>query len=320
MPATLIKKALTGVRIKDATQGIVELAFATFDKIDKDGDVTLKGAFEDGAAVVLSAYGHSSWTGELPLGHGTIHETAKEAVADVQFLLETTHGRDAFLTVEALSAKGLQEWSYSLENVEYERGEFEGKSVRFLKKITVKEVSPVLRGVGDTRTLDVKQQKQLTSMIARMLDEAGSSRFGGEYGYCYLEDFDIDKSFAVFCVIDYSMGERERYHIQVDYARTDTSVTLGDVETLVEYTTVYLPKGTKFSEHAAKVLADVDALIARASEVMALRAEKGKTLSDESSAQLKALRDRLDELVAEIPPEFNRDELDRIFLRLVASS
>ena len=71
--------------------------------------------------------------------------------------MDTTHGKDAFLTVKALSESGLQEWSYSLETVTAELGELDGKRVRFIKSVNVKEVSPVLRGAGvNTRTLAAK--------------------------------------------------------------------------------------------------------------------------------------------------------------------
>jgi hypothetical protein len=117
----------------------------------------MPGAFTDGAPVVISAYGHRSWSGELPLGKGTIREDGDEVILDGQFFLDTTHGRDAFLTVKELSNAGLQEWSYSLENVISEPGEWDGRQVNILKRITVKEVSPVLRGSGvNTRTLAAK--------------------------------------------------------------------------------------------------------------------------------------------------------------------
>lgn len=171
---TITKKTvMADVRVKDADQGIVSLVFSTFNKVDKDGDVTLKGAFTGNPAVVLSAYGHKSWEGALPYGSGTIAEGEKEAVADVQFLLNTTHGRDAFEIVKHLSEKGLQEWSYSLEGVESEKGTVDGKSVRILKKIFVKEISPVLRGAGsDTRTLDVKADDATPTKFSEHFDIA----------------------------------------------------------------------------------------------------------------------------------------------------
>ena len=152
-----MKKSLSQVQIKDADQGLIEAVFSTFDVVDKDGDVTRKGAFSEGAAVVISAYGHKSWEGALPVGKGTIHETDDGAVMRGEFFLNTTHGADAWETVKQLSASGLQEWSYSLQNVTAEPGKVDGKSVRVLTKIDVKEVSPVLVGAGvDTRTLSTK--------------------------------------------------------------------------------------------------------------------------------------------------------------------
>lgn len=157
------RKTLHSVEIKDADKGQVTAVFSTLGVKDSDGDVTLKGAFTDGAPVVISAYGHKSWEGELPLGHGTIRETKNEAVLEGQFLMNTAHGRDAFETVKALSDAGLQEWSYSLENIKAHRGKHDGEDVRFIDAVEVKEVSPVLRGAGvNTRTLVAKSDQGRT--------------------------------------------------------------------------------------------------------------------------------------------------------------
>lgn len=327
MTATLTRKTLAArVQIKDADQGIVELAFARFNKIDGDGDVTLKGAFAGNPPVVLSAYGHKSWDGALPYGTGTIREGDVDAIAEVKFELDTTHGRDAFLIVKALSEAGLQEWSYSLENVESERGTVDGKSVRILRKIFVKEISPVLRGAGtDTRTLDVKaERKQLMSMVARMLDDAGRERFDTSYGYSYLDDFDLDEGFAVFCVVSYESGARERRLVQIDYTRDATSVTLGEVETEVETTTVYLPKGSKFSEHFDFALRGVKQLTEMAVERLTLRAAEGKSISEQVEAH-DALTAALAPLKAAIdatqpPPDDTQAAVDAAYLEFVAHS
>lgn len=152
-----VTKTFTDVEIKSADLGQIEAVFATFDVIDLDGDVTRKGAFTDGAPVVISAYGHTSWDGALPIGKGTIHEVGDKAVMRGEFFLDTTHGRDAWNTIKNLT--GVQEWSYSLHDVVGEPGVVDGKSVRILKSIAVKEVSPVLRGAagaGRTGTLSTK--------------------------------------------------------------------------------------------------------------------------------------------------------------------
>jgi hypothetical protein len=154
---TVTHKALRNVKVADEAKGTVTAVFATLNVEDADGDVTLPGAFTDGAPVVISAYGHRSWSGDLPLGKGLIREEGDEAILEGQFFLDTTHGRDAFLTVKELSEAGLQEWSYSLHNVVSEAGEWDGRQVNLLKRIVVKEVSPVLRGSGvNTRTLTAK--------------------------------------------------------------------------------------------------------------------------------------------------------------------
>lgn len=150
-------KALTDVRVKDAEAGTVTALFSTFDVIDSDRDVVRPGSFKDGTDVVISAYGHGSWDGRLPVGTGTIKETGDGAVLDGEFLLDTEHGRDTFRTVKALADKGLGEWSYSLENVKSSEGEWNGEKARIITSIDVREVSPVLRGASvDTRTLNAK--------------------------------------------------------------------------------------------------------------------------------------------------------------------
>lgn len=158
-------KALAGVEVKDALKGTVEAVFATFNVIDADGDVTLPGAFQEGAKVRISAFGHASWGPSRgaasvpvpPVGKGEIRTTGSEAILHGQFFLNTTGGRDHFELVKEMG--DLQEWSYGFDIGESEPGEWEGQKVRLLKRQIVHEVSPVLIGAGvDTRTLAVKGQ------------------------------------------------------------------------------------------------------------------------------------------------------------------
>jgi hypothetical protein len=235
-------KRFSGLKI-DEVSGTVKAVIATLGVVDKDRDVTRKGAFGAGQDVVISAYQHTSWDGALPVGTGRIYELDDEVIFDGKFLLETAHGRDTFATVKAMSEAGLQEWSYSLHDVESERGTHDGKAVTFLNRISVKEVSPVLIGAGvNTRTLTIKAEGQ---------------------------------------------------------PRT-------------------------FSEHSASVLADLGALTVRASEVVALRAEKGKSLSDESAALLGQVEKALDELKQVLTPAPipSGDEIDITgeYLRFVATT
>ncbi|WP_406527374.1 HK97 family phage prohead protease [Streptomyces sp. I8-5] len=162
------KKSLARVEIKDESRGEVEAVFATLDVVDKDNDVTRKGAFESGAEVVISAYNHKTWEGALPVGKGVIQEVGDRVVMKGQFFMNTTHGRDHFEVVKALGAK--QEWSYGFNVDESEPGEFEGKSVRVLKRMTVHEVSPVLRGAGvGTHTTYAKGHKTLNEEVTAVV-------------------------------------------------------------------------------------------------------------------------------------------------------
>lgn len=148
------------IKAETTDAGRVKALFSTFDVIDHDGDVTLPGAFENGQKVRISAFNHTSWQGALPVGKGTIREQGDGAVMEGEFFMDTTHGKDAFLTVKGLEDIG--EWSYGFDIIESEPGTKDGRDVRFLKKLKVHEVCPVLLGAGiGTRTL-VAKAKDLT--------------------------------------------------------------------------------------------------------------------------------------------------------------
>lgn len=152
----ITKKALGEVTVKDADQGLVTAVFSTFNVVDADGDVTLPGAFDDGAEWMISAYGHKSWDGVLPVGKGIVRVEGNEAHMDGQFFMDTIGGLETFKVVKNMGS--MQEWSYSCQPDKFSYGEFEGQKVRFLEHILPGgEVSPVIKGAGvDTRTLAVK--------------------------------------------------------------------------------------------------------------------------------------------------------------------
>ena len=78
-----------------------------------------------------------------------------------------------------------------------------------------------------------------------------------------------------------------------------------------------VPQGTRFTEQAASVLADVKALADRAAEVMALRAEKGKDLAPEVREQLRSLGDELNRLTGEqVTSDYCPEYLDWMARRL----
>jgi phage head maturation protease len=164
-------KALRQVEVKTGDRGEVRAVISRFNAIDSDGDVTLPGAFEDGAEVVISAYGHSSWGGALPVGKGIIRSDGESARVEAEFFLLTSHGRDTFETIKQLGP--LQQWSYGYEAIDAEPGTFKGRQMRFLKRLAVAEVSPVLVGAGvNTRTESAKDAaaREYARFVAAQLD------------------------------------------------------------------------------------------------------------------------------------------------------
>jgi hypothetical protein len=169
------KHAIGGVEIKSADRGEAVARIATRGVIDKDNDVILPGAFQDGADLIISSYGHTSWQGSLPVGKGRLRTSATEALVDAQFFLGTTAGREHFEVIKQLGPQG--QWSFGFDIADSDVGDFDGRRVRFLKQLTVHEASPVLIGAGiDTGTLAVKStatltpQEQLATEFARFVD------------------------------------------------------------------------------------------------------------------------------------------------------
>ena len=159
-----IKEAAEG-----ASEGVVVARIATFNAKDKDGDITLAGAF--GEQTVPMVYGHD-WL-SMPIGKGRIYEEADSAIFEGQFNLNIEPGREAFESVKFMG--DLQEWSYGYEVKDYEMT----KEARILKSLGVKEASPVLVGAGmDTGTLLVKSRDNtmnLIEVLANNGDEAAKS-------------------------------------------------------------------------------------------------------------------------------------------------
>lgn len=159
----LIRKSHRGtIELKADKPGEFRATFATFNVIDRDGDVTIPGAFKDGQEVRICAWGHN-W-GALPVGRGVISQDDSKAFVDGAFFLDTAGGADTYKTVKNLG--DLQEWSYGFDILEQSNGEFEGRDVRFLRQLDTFEVSPVMVGAGvGTGTDDIKTAKPNAELL-----------------------------------------------------------------------------------------------------------------------------------------------------------
>lgn len=135
--------------LKADADGIFRCVFSTLGVVDKQGDVTLPGAFEKGAVAAVSHFMHSSWVDRLPVGEGKLDSDTNEAWLDGAFWLDTPSGQEHY---QVCKRSSLMEWSYGFDAVEtsYDEKELEKYpgAFRILKKVKVYEVSPVLVGAG----------------------------------------------------------------------------------------------------------------------------------------------------------------------------
>lgn len=158
MPETK-RVMLSNLKIDDKA-GTFTAIFSRFGVVDTQGDLTLPGAFGE-QRVIISAYGHGSWNGALPVGKGRIFESDIGGIVEGQFFLDTQAGAETYKTIKNVG--DLQEWSYALPEIDYEMREQDGQRIRVIKRVKVNEVSPVLLGAGiGTQLLDIKGDKTMT--------------------------------------------------------------------------------------------------------------------------------------------------------------
>lgn len=163
-----IERKSIHIELKEDKEGSFIAKIATLNVVDKDGDMTLPGAFKKGREILVSAYMHGSWMGGLPVGKAVIHEEGEDVLADGEFNLKTETGKEHY---EAVKFSGkLQEWSYGFKVDESGEKEIDGQKVRLLKKVSPFEISPVLLGAGvDTATLAIKNDKATYTDQAEMV-------------------------------------------------------------------------------------------------------------------------------------------------------
>lgn len=334
-PEALDRKALPATRIewKADEAGTFRAVFSTLNVIDHDGDVTRPGAFDDGGAVRISAWGHSSWSGfgggnQLPVGKGVIHANDREAWVDGEFFLQTDHGKATYETVKALG--DLQEWSYGFEITKASFGQHDGQDVRFLEGVKVHEVSPVMLGAGlETRTEAIKNLSK--AAIASHSTETSGRRWDGPANEARLrteESASYYRRAFAWRDEDGDAATKAAYrfiHHEVDGegavgaanltacssaiavlngGRGGTTIPDEDRRGVYNHLARHLRDGDReppelrqapgtLADHGDWVLADLAVFLERVKGLAALRASEGKALSDVN-------RERLDDLLAKV--------------------
>jgi hypothetical protein len=151
-------KGVGPIEIKDADRGEVEAVVATIGVVDHDSDVITHDAITNGVTVKMSAYGHDSVYGAIPVGKGVIAIEGNKAIFRGRLFLATARGRETFDVLKEMGSD--QEWSFGFRVLgsEVPSEEWRGKGAdRILTKLDAFEVSPVLIGAGKgTQTMAVK--------------------------------------------------------------------------------------------------------------------------------------------------------------------
>jgi len=151
------------IELKDDS-GQVEAVFSIFNSLDSDGDIVKPGAVKSGFKnnQVPMVWSHK-W--DMPIGKGTIAQDDDKAVFKGEFFMDTESGKEAYNLVKNMG--DMQQWSfgYKVNDSEYDKAkDSEGRdtNARYLKDLTVYEVSPVLVGANqDTYTLAIKSNTEL---------------------------------------------------------------------------------------------------------------------------------------------------------------
>lgn len=165
LPGRLKSKICQSVEVKNEERGEVTAVIATLNLRDKDGDLIVPGAFGT-QDVLVSAYNHRTWHGDLPVGRGKVYEQGNEARADLEFFMDDDEARRHFRLIKNVGAA--QEFSFGFDVLEWDEPDDDQRQQgveRVITKFKVYEVSPVFRGAGiNTRTVSAKEAERLAEL------------------------------------------------------------------------------------------------------------------------------------------------------------
>jgi hypothetical protein len=151
----IYKKTIAPAKGAGGPAGEVVAVIATIGVIDSDGDVVTETTFQDGWQCPVSHWGHNH--AEQPLGMARIevHKSARQVRARCRIFVETDAGLNAMRALMGMGER--QEWSWALDVIKSHRGQIDGRSARFLDKIKLYEVCPVIAGASvGSRTISAK--------------------------------------------------------------------------------------------------------------------------------------------------------------------
>jgi len=286
----------------DDVKGSVEAVFSVFNNIDTDGDVVLPGAIKSGFKdnQVPMVFAHK-W--DQPIGKGVISQDDDKATFTGNFFMDTEAGKEAYHLAKGMA--DLQEWSFGFRINDAEVKEFKSEdgeeiSARFLKDLTVFEVSPVLVGANrETYTLEIKSGEEavyedsLKALPNDLFETQEEAEKRAEELGCSgsHKEMHEGKEYYMPCDNHTSYLASMEKSLRNDVEEKDAS------EDSESNTSV---QGMRFSDEVKDVLAALDSLIVRATSIGELRKGEGRKLSDNATSALRAVQEDLNDAWAEI--------------------
>ena len=311
-------------------KGSVEAVFSVYNNVDSDGDVVVPGAVKSGFAnnQVPMVFAHK-W--DQPIGKGVIEEKEDSAVFKGSFFMDTEAGKEAYNLVKSMG--DLQQWSFGFRVNDSEVGKLQKDDsetqARFLKDLTVYEVSPVLVGANqETYTLAIKTgedtvyeakgevTEEKVALDQDVFDnEEDAKKRGKELGCEGSHAHEVDgKEVFMPCStheqyeelvaekeanIEETPAEDEKGYGNCDY--NDSGKCAKEKEKDLEVSkNESSMTGKRFSEEVKDVLAALDDLISRTKAIGILREKDGRKLSKEATTALRAVQDDLNDAWEEL--------------------
>jgi HK97 family phage prohead protease len=273
------------IELKDDS-GQVEAVFSLFNSLDSDGDVVVPGAVKSGFKnnQVPMVWSHK-W--DMPIGKGTIAQDDDKAVFKGEFFMDTESGKEAYNLVKNMG--DMQQWSfgYKVNDSEYAKADDNSTNARYLKDLTVYEVSPVLVGANqDTYTLAIKSNTELLKEITEQKSEVQE-----------------EESTSCACCSDKKSYEDEEQEMKsCKYHEGGPCVKMEeDKKEMKSEEDLEISEGSKpFSDEVKDVLAALDDLVARAKAIAMLRDEDGRKLGVKATEALRSVADDLNDAWTEI--------------------
>lgn len=243
---------------------------------------------------------------DMPIGKGTIKSDEGKATFEGEFFMDTESGKEAYNIVKNMA--DMQQWSFGYRVNDAERGKIgegdEEKDARFLKDLTVFEVSPVLVGANqETYTLAIKSNKEL---VEDLIDEEkavlGSSSFGKEPVSEELNEEDavspvVEGTEETVEVSDEMPSAEELVANPAKYLKELYKLKEAELQTQ-EQISEDAPKA--FSEQVKDVLAALNDLMVRATAIAMLRAKDGRKLGEKATEALRAVQEDLQDAWVEL--------------------